>query len=114
MGREPGASWRKAALELAILAALTQGEGHGYALAQRLSEFGLGQIKGGALYPVLNRLESEGRVEASWQAGEGGPGRKVYALTDSGRQMLTLERQQWREFSAALDTMLNDLDEETL
>ncbi|GLY13526.1 PadR family transcriptional regulator [Kineosporia rhizophila] len=114
MGREPGATWRKAALELAILAVLTQGEGHGYALAQRLSELGLGQIKGGALYPVLNRLESEGYVEASWQAGEGGPGRKVYALTADGRRKLTEERQQWRDFSTALDTMLSDLAQEGL
>lgn len=111
MGREPGATWRKAALELAMLAVLTRGEGHGYALAQRLSELGLGQIKGGALYPVLNRLESEGHVKAAWQAGEGGPGRKVYALTPEGRQKLAAERQQWRDFSTALDTMLTDLQE---
>ncbi|GIF20252.1 PadR family transcriptional regulator PadR [Actinoplanes tereljensis] len=98
--------WLRGALDLAILAVLAEGDRHGYALAQRLAEHGVGQIKGGALYPVLGRLEATGAVSADWQPGEGGPGRKVYAITPAGRDRLAAERDQWRAFAAAFDRML--------
>ena len=71
-------------IELAATAVLAESDNHGYAVAQRLTEAGFGRMKGGVLYPVLARLESEGILSSTWTAGEGGPGRKVYALTDRG------------------------------
>ncbi|ROO58502.1 PadR family transcriptional regulator PadR [Micromonospora sp. Llam0] len=103
---DPAANWIRAGLGLAIMAALTEGDRHGYALAQRLAEFGLGPIRGGALYPVLNRLESEAAVRSDWLPGEGGPGRKVYAITEAGRQRLADERTRWGEFTDAFDRLL--------
>ncbi len=103
---DPSAGWLRGALDLAVAAVLAEGSGHGYALGQRLARHGLGSIRGGALYPVLGRLEADGLVRSSWQAGEGGPGRKVYTLTDAGRDRLAAERVRWREFSAAMDQLL--------
>jgi PadR family transcriptional regulator PadR len=100
------AGWLRAVLELAILAALTEGDRHGYALAQRLDDAGLGPVRGGVLYPVLSRLEAEEAVSSSWQAGEAGPGRKVYALTEAGRQRLIDEQAGWRQFAAAVEQFL--------
>lgn len=109
---DAGLGWLRATLELAILAALTEGDRHGYALAQRLGELGLGVIRGGVLYPVLNRLESEDAVRSTWQAGEGGPGRKVYAITEAGRQRLAEQRLSWRQFTATLDEFLRHTEEQ--
>jgi PadR family transcriptional regulator PadR len=109
---DPAGGWLRGALELAILAVLSESDRHGYALAQRLAEHGVGQIKGGALYPVLGRLEAAGAVAADWQPGEGGPGRKVYAITPAGRHRLACERDQWRAFAAAFDRMLTTSTEE--
>jgi PadR family transcriptional regulator PadR len=109
---DPTSGWVRAALELAIIAVLTEGDRHGYALAQRLADCGLGPIRGGALYPVLGRLEAEGAVRSLWQPGEGGPGRKVYSMTEAGRTRLTTERARWREFAAALDRLLVTTGEE--
>jgi PadR family transcriptional regulator PadR len=103
---DPSAGWLRGMLELAVAAVLAEGDAHGYALAQRLAEHRLGSIRGGALYPVLGRLEAEGLVRSTWQAGEGGPGRKVYSLTGAGRARLAAERVRWREFSAAMDQLL--------
>lgn len=104
---DPGSGWVRATLEMAVLAALTKGARHGYALAQHLGEQGLGVIRGGVLYPVLNRLEAEAAVCSSWQAGEGGPGRKVYAITEDGRRRLTEQWASWRRFTAALGQFLD-------
>lgn len=106
METDPAGGWLRGALELAVLAVLTEGDRHGYAVAQRLAEHGVGQVRGGALYPVLGRLEIAGAVTADWQPGEGGPGRKVYAITPAGRRRLAGERDRWRAFAAAFDRML--------
>ena len=78
-------AWVRAALELAILGALTAGPLHGYGIAQTLAARGFGTLRGGSLYPVLARLEEAGHVSTRWVEGQGGPGRKDYALTDAGR-----------------------------
>ena len=99
-------SWVRAALELAVLAALTEGDRHGYALEQRLAGQGLGPVRGGVLYPVLNRMEAEGLVRSTWQAGDAGPGRKVYSMTVDGQERLMAQRASWQRFSVALEQFL--------
>ena len=79
------AEWLRGVLEVCALAVLTVGPAHGYAVAQRLESAGLGQIKGGTLYPLLTRLQTAGLLTSSWQAGDAGPGRKVFEITEQGR-----------------------------
>lgn len=81
-----------------MLSIVAEGPTYGYLIAQRLEREGLGQIKGGTLYPLLARYEQEGLVEASWQPGGTGPGRKYFTLTDAGREHLTEVRRRWAEF----------------
>ncbi|WP_248124800.1 PadR family transcriptional regulator [Micrococcus lacusdianchii] len=78
-------AWVRAALEPAILGALMGGPLHGYGIAQALAARGFGRLRGGSLYPVLARLEEAGHVSTRWVEGQGGPGRKDYALTAAGR-----------------------------
>lgn len=102
----PSSAWVRATLDLAVLAVLTEGDRHGYALAQRLTEHGFGPVRGGALYPVLGRLESQNAVSSAWLPGDGGPGRKVYSITEQGRRSLSADEARWREFAASLDRLL--------
>ena len=102
--RWPG-PWVRAALDLAVLTSLTGGRLHGYAIAQALAEHGFGLLKGGSLYPVLNRLEEAGDVEATWTEGQGGPGRREYELTAAGRGRLDRELASWRGLTDTLTTM---------
>lgn len=89
-----------------LLAEIALAPGHGYGLSLRLEERGLQRIKGARLYPTLTRLESDGLCRSTWAEGEGGPGRKIYQITEAGRDHLTALRQAWRQVSAHLDEML--------
>lgn len=100
------ANWLKGVLDLAVLASLRHGESYGYELAKALDEAGLGRIKGGTLYPVLNRLEEAGLVEAEYRAAERGPGRRYYRLTDAGRAALTEQGASWLDFHEAVRALL--------
>lgn len=94
--------WLRAALGTATLAVLSESPLHGYGIAVALQERGLGRPKGGSLYPLLATLEAEGAVTAVWAQGASGPGRKTYALTDTGRERLAAERASWAELVDAL------------
>ncbi|MET7637225.1 PadR family transcriptional regulator [Streptomyces sp. NPDC005438] len=110
---EPSSSWLRGVLPLALAAVLDQGDQHGYALVQELKAHGFGAIRGGALYPVLGRMENDGLVEAHWEPGEGGPGRKVYRLTDLGRSQLRAQTTSWRQFAEAMNQLLDGVKKES-
>jgi DNA-binding PadR family transcriptional regulator len=42
----------------------------------------------GNLYRVLRGLEEDGLVTSRWEAGEPGPAKRIYELTDEGRRLL--------------------------
>ena len=84
--------------ELLVLAVLDHGPAHGYQIALSVEERtgGAFSFQHGTLYPVLHRLEVEGRIRGKWQ--REGRRRKTYHLTKAGRAELAagaseLERQ---------------------
>jgi PadR family transcriptional regulator PadR len=91
--------WLRGVLEVCVLRILADGQTYGYAIASRLADGGLGVVKGGTLYPLLNRLESAGLVTVQWRAGDGGPGRKYYLLTDEGQRQLQSTAGRWSRFT---------------
>lgn len=94
----PG-DWLRGALEVCVLSVLADGPTYGYAIGARLADAGLGAPKGGTLYPLLSRFETGGLVSVEWRAGEGGPGRKFYELTDAGRATLAAQAERWTQFA---------------
>ena len=95
----PG-EWLRGVLSLCALRVLADGPTYGYDIAQRLAGAGLGEIKGGTLYPLLGRLHAAGFLDEEWRPGDGGPGRKYYALTAAGRTHLHDESARWSRFAA--------------
>lgn len=91
--------WLRGVLSLAVLSVLAEGPTYGYAISTALEEAGLGSVKGGTLYPLLARLESAGYVTVEWRAGDGGPGRKYYALTPAGRSEHEKSARDWARFA---------------
>lgn len=107
-------SWTRAALPLCLLGILrTEERSYGYALLNRLTEAGLNQIKPATLYPALARLEEEGAVEIEWGAGEGGPGRKYYRITEAGRARLCAEGAAWEQFTDTVAALVGNQSERT-
>jgi PadR family transcriptional regulator PadR len=86
---------------------LAGGEAYGYELARALEASGIGPVAGGSLYPALVRQEKLGNLRSEWRAGEGGPGRKYYALTPAGRRALARDGERWRAFAASLERVLD-------
>lgn len=102
---EVSSAWLRAALPLCLLGMLERGESYGYALLQELGAAGLPNAKAATLYPALTRLEEEGAVDIRWSAGEGGPGRKYYSLTETGRERLAVEYRAWRHFDGVVTAL---------
>src|SRR6266702_4444054 len=72
-------------LRLALLSLLSEGPKHGYQLMKEMGDRSGGVYKAsaGSVYPTLQQLEDEGMIRCEMQSG-----RKVYSLTDEGRQEL--------------------------
>ncbi|MDG4797413.1 PadR family transcriptional regulator [Micromonospora sp. WMMD1082] len=103
------AEWLRGVLGVCVLRVLLDGPTYGYAISTRLESAGLGPLKGGTLYPLLNRLEQAGWVGVEWRPGEGGPGRKYFALTESGRREAHAQVRRWARF-AQITTTLTSAD----
>lgn len=100
-------SWTRAALELCVLAAVEDlGTTHGYQVARHLQQSGLGEVKGGTLYPVLTRLEEQGFTSTRWVEGLGGPGRKLVEITEAGRAARRERQQDWNRWTGRVGALL--------
>ncbi len=97
----------KGHLDLLLLAVLSDGAMHGYAVIDDLRErsddtFDLPE---GTVYPALHRLESGGYLSSEWSVVQGRR-RRTYRLTDGGRGALGEQRRAWGEFSDAVASVL--------
>lgn len=107
------ASWevqlRKGALSLAVLAILWPGRLYGLEILKRLdADAGL-SIPEGTIYPLLNRMKTEGLVSSEWVEADAGHPRKYYSLTDAGRRRVRDMAAGWRAFAAGLDRLVGPL-----
>ncbi|MEO8247638.1 MAG: helix-turn-helix transcriptional regulator [Chloroflexota bacterium] len=97
----PRSQLLKGTTELLVLSILENARLHGYEIAQRIREGATAlALSEGALYPALHRLERRGALSSSWGAGEGGPRRRYYEITDAGRGQLAASRAEWDRFVA--------------
>jgi PadR family transcriptional regulator, regulatory protein PadR len=96
--------------EVLVLGLLQDGPRHGYQIALELAERsqGMFHLKHGTLYPILHRLEADGRIAGSWTE-ERRP-RKVYRMTAAGRLWLTEQRERC---TAVFHGLFRVLDGET-
>jgi PadR family transcriptional regulator PadR len=88
---------RKGAAELVALALLEHGELFGAELLEAATAAGP-VISGGTLYPLLKRLESDGKLASRWVVSTENAPRKYYRLTTEGERLLGEMRRNWIEF----------------
>src|SRR5215468_7984670 len=98
----------KGHLDMIVLAALASGPAHGYAVIEEIRRrsgraFDLPE---GTIYPALHRLEQAGLLTSRWVTAESGRRRRVYALTRRGERALAQRSDVWRQFSAAIGSLL--------
>ncbi len=78
-------------IEPSVLYLLATGAaGHGYQLAEQANQLGLAEtiVEPAAVYRCLRGLEADGCVVSAWDTAGSGPARRVYQLTEAGRQRL--------------------------
>lgn len=98
------AQFKKGALELCVLAILSEGDCYGYDLVTQISEHI--SITEGTIYPLLRRLKDDGQVETYLQESSSGPPRKYYRITEHGREILASSTQEWNDFVAGVYSIL--------
>lgn len=94
----------KGHLDMIVLAALSAGPAHGYAVIEeiKLRSAGAFDLPEGTVYPVLHRLEEAGLLSGRWVTAESGRRRRVYTVTRRGRRELAERREIWKQFSEAV------------
>src|SRR5208337_2457724 len=97
---------RKGCLELAILAALWDGELYGLAILRRLEGDSDLIVSEGTVYPLLSRLKALGLVQSEWVESDAGHPRKYYTLTPAGRHRVCEMAGMWTRFSSSMSRFL--------
>ena len=100
------AQLRKGALEMAALASLWNGRLYGLEIIRFLESHSRLVLAEGTIYPILNRLKSEGMLTSDWVEAEAGHPRKYYALTEPGRVRLRQMAEAWANFAGGLTQLL--------
>ena len=96
-------------LRLYLLKLLEESPRHGYDVIRLLEDrfLGLYAPSPGTIYPRLQRLEAEGLVTQSQEGG-----RKVYRITDAGREELASRREELEELEAEISGSVHGLARE--
>jgi PadR family transcriptional regulator PadR len=95
-------------LDLLIMRILVLGPQHGQGIAraiQQQSEDVL-LVDHGALYPALQRLETQGWITAKWGTSTNKRKARFYTLTKKGRAQVVQETSQWRKLAKAIGRIL--------
>ena len=85
------------------LVILREESSYGYELMERLEEFGFAEINPGTLYRTLRQMENEGLCESEWEISEGGPARRMYAITDAGESYLAAWAEGCKRYQNVMD-----------
>lgn len=88
-----GRRMKRGLLRWLVLKLLSEGERHGYDILKILSERGWGGGPG-SVYPLLSMLEEEGLI-----VGRDEDGKRVYDLTDEGKELLEERGPMFDEFA---------------
>lgn len=97
---------RKGAAEFAVLSLLGRGPNFGSRMLDSMTEVGQLNVSEGSIYPLLKRLEADGKILSSWKQDEDAiHPRKYYALTKKGRETVQAMDAEWRVFSKAMNTL---------
>jgi PadR family transcriptional regulator, regulatory protein PadR len=91
-----------------ILSVLNTGSAHGYEIVRRISELsdGIFEWQEGTIYPALHKLEAKELIRGEWVEASSGKMRRVYSITDDGRQALVSDAKEWSVYSKAVESIL--------
>ncbi len=98
------AQMRKGILEFCILSILNNKEAYPSEILEQLKNAKMIVVEG-TLYPLLTRLKNMEILTYRWEESTAGPPRKYYAITDSGKTMLSALETTWNELQNAVEQL---------
>lgn len=95
-------------LETLLLETISRGPMYGYQICKAIDARtdGYFNLREGSLYPALHRMERDGLLTAFWEKTDAGRRRKYYQITEAGATALARKREQWRDFTTAVERVL--------
>jgi PadR family transcriptional regulator, regulatory protein PadR len=95
-------------LDLLILRTLRSSRHHGQGVARAIlqSSREMLLVEHGSLYPALQRLESNGWIDAEWGVSDNNRRARFYELTAAGRRQLVKETSEWKRLVLAVGFVL--------
>ncbi len=101
------AQMRKGVLEFCILSILKDGEAYTSDILDSLKEVKMLVVEG-TIYPLLTRLKNAGLLSYRWEESTGGPPRKYYELTETGRLFLKELNATWDDLQQAVNKVISE------
>ncbi len=101
------AQMRKGVLEFCILSVLKDGEAYTSDILETLKDAKMLVVEG-TIYPLLTRLKNTGLLSYRWEESTGGPPRKYYELTETGKLFLTELSGTWAELQQAVNKVTSE------
>ncbi|MFJ5770949.1 poly-beta-hydroxybutyrate-responsive repressor [Psychrobacillus sp. NPDC093180] len=80
---------------------------HGYELMEKISQFGMESVDQGNFYRLLRQLEKDALVTSEWDTTSGGPAKRIYSITDAGKQYLDLWAGSLSQYQKMLNQFFN-------
>ncbi|MDP5077140.1 MAG: PadR family transcriptional regulator [Nonlabens sp.] len=96
------AQMRKGVLEYCILSVLKEEDAYVAEILETLKDAKMLVVEG-TIYPLLTRLKNAGLLNYRWEESTGGPPRKYYGLTETGKIFLTELTTTWDELKNAVN-----------
>lgn len=96
---------KKGVLTYIVLNLLKRKEMYGYEIIEHVSRTIDIEIAEGTLYPLLNKLKTEGLVSSQWVEQSSGIPRKYYSLTNQGKSTLSEMADSWEQLIESIKSI---------
>jgi len=115
VARSWDAEMRKGYLKLTTLLLLSRNSLTGYGIMKEVEKRTLGLWKPttGGIYPRLKELEEKGYIEGQWTKEEGRR-KKIYSITDAGRQVLEAAFQKQQQAQRTMRSLFQEIAQDIL
>lgn len=98
----------KGVLEFCVLKLIDRAPTYGYEIVMQLKQQGFTDLSESTLYPLLLRLEQQGKVIVERKPSPKGPSRKYYQITGNGKEALLNFQQDWSQLCQLVDKIFKE------
>lgn len=100
----------KGVLNGCVLELINQQEIYGYDLIKGLQDKGFTDMKGGTIYPLLQKLEKNKLITGKTKPSPEGPNRKYFTITEEGIKELKQFQVQWQSLMDTVENVFEGAD----